>query len=109
MLTTDATGLCSITSTITIEVLDNSLLEVPNVFTPNGDGSNEVFIIKTKGISELTCEIYNRWGLKLYTISNPLDFWDGSGYSAGTYFYIMEAKGVDGKEYKQQGFISLFK
>jgi gliding motility-associated-like protein len=109
LLTTDATGLCSITSTITIEVLDNSLLEVPNVFTPNGDGSNEVFIIKTKGISELTCEIYNRWGLKLYTISNPLDFWDGSGYSAGTYFYIMEAKGVDGKEYKQQGFISLFK
>jgi len=109
LLTTDATGLCSISSTITIEVLDNSLLEVPNVFTPNGDGSNEVFSIKTKGISELTCEIYNRWGLKLYTISNPLDFWDGGGYSAGTYFYIMEAKGADGKEYKQQGFISLFK
>jgi len=109
LLTTDASGLCSISSTITIEVIDNSLLEVPNVFTPNGDGSNEVFSIKTKGISELTCEIYNRWGLKLYTISNPLDFWDGGGYSAGTYFYIMEAKGADGKEYKQQGFISLFK
>lgn len=109
LLTTDATGLCSITSTISIEVLVNSLLEVPNVFTPNGDGSNEVFSIKTKGISELKCDIYNRWGLKLYTISNPLDVWDGSGYSAGTYFYIMEAKGMDGKEYKQQGFISLFK
>ena len=109
LLTTDATGLCSITSTISIEVLDNSLLEVPNVFTPNGDGSNEVFSIKTKGISELKCDIYNRWGLKLYTISNPLDVWDGGGYSAGTYFYILEAKGADSKEYKQQGFISLFK
>jgi gliding motility-associated-like protein len=109
LLTTDATGLCSITSTIAIEVLDNSLLEVPNVFTPNGDGSNDVFSIRTKGISELKCEIYNRWGLKLYTISSPVDYWDGGGYSAGTYFYILEAKGADAKEYKQQGFISLFK
>ena len=109
LTTTDASSLCTVTNTIIIEVLDNSNIEVPNVFTPNGDGSNEVFSIRTKGISELRCDIYNRWGLKLYTISSPTDYWDGGGYSAGTYFYIVEAKGVDAKEYKQQGFISLFK
>ena len=105
----DASGSCVSTSTISIEVIDNSLIEVPNVFTPNGDGSNEVFKIKTKAIKELTCEIYNRWGLKLYTITSPSDYWDGSGYSAGTYYYILNAKGYDGKEYKDHGFLSLFK
>ncbi len=109
LITTDATGLCSATSTISIEVLENSFVEVPNVFTPNGDGLNDVFSIHTKGISELKCYIYNRWGLKLYTISNPTDYWDGGGYSDGTYFYVLEAKGLDSKEYKQQGFISMFK
>ncbi len=79
------------------------------MFTPNGDNANDVFKIDTRGIKDLTCEIFNRWGSKIYTISGTKDFWDGFDYSNGTYFYILSAEGFDGKEYKQQGFISLFK
>ena len=106
---TDPSGLCTATSTINIEVIDNSLIEVPNVFTPNGDGVNDAFSIKTKGIKEINCDIFDRWGLKVYTITSIKDTWDGINQSAGTYFYIINAKGYDGKEFKQQGFISLFK
>ena len=106
---TDASSLCTATSTINIEVLENSYISVPNVFTPNGDNANDVFKIDTRGIKDLTCEIFNRWGLKIYTLIATKDSWDGLNQSAGTYFYILSAKGYDGKEYTQQGFISLFK
>jgi gliding motility-associated-like protein len=106
---TDAASSCTATSTINIEVLENSYISVPNVFTPNGDNANDVFKIETRGIKDLTCEIFNRWGLKIYTLIATKDSWDGLNESAGTYFYILKAQGYDGKEYKQQGFISLFK
>ncbi|MCD6018587.1 MAG: hypothetical protein K0S53_1708 [Bacteroidetes bacterium] len=106
---TASNGSCTSTATISIEVLENSTLIVPNVFTPNGDGSNDLFKITSTGIEELNCDIFNRWGLKLYTIKSVNDSWDGGGNSAGTYFFILTAKGYDGKELKQEGFISLFK
>jgi len=106
---TDAASLCTATNTITIDVIENSYISLPNVFTPNGDNSNDVFKIDTKGIEELSCEIFNRWGLKIYTLLGTKDSWDGINQLVGTYFYILTAKGYDGKEYAQQGFISLFK
>ena len=106
---TDVNSLCQTTSTINIEVIDNSYILVPNTFTPNGDNANDVFKIETRGIKDLTCEIFNRWGSKIYTLIATKDSWDGLNESAGTYFYILKAQSYDGKEYKQQGFISLFK
>ncbi|MDF2450405.1 MAG: hypothetical protein K0R26_2909, partial [Bacteroidota bacterium] len=106
---TDASGLCSSTASVTIEVFDNFSIIVPNVFTPNGDGANDLFRITTTGVEELNCDIFNRWGLKVYTIKSASDFWDGGGNNAGTYFFILNAKGFDGVEHKQEGFISLFK
>ncbi|MCD6018591.1 MAG: domain containing protein, partial [Bacteroidetes bacterium] len=106
---TASNGSCTSTAMISIEVLENSTLIVPNVFTPNGDGSNDLFKITSTGIEELNCDIFNRWGTKLYSIKTVNDSWDGGGNSAGTYFFILTAKGYDGKEHKQEGFISLFK
>ena len=79
------------------------------MFTPNGDNANDVFKIDTRGIKDLTCEIFNRWGSIIYTLIATKDSWDGLNESAGTYFYILKAQGYDGKDYNQQGFISLFK
>ncbi len=102
-------GACTSSATITIQVDDNSLIIIPNVFTPNGDGSNDVFMIKTIGIKEINCDIFDRWGLKVYTIKSIRDSWDGTNQSDGTYFFILNATGFDGKEYKEQGFISLYR
>ncbi len=111
---TDASGLCSATATLSIEVFENSVLIIPNVFTPNGDNSNDVFKIQSNGINTLNCEIINRWGQKMYTITSPSDSWDGNANGAGpapdgTYFFILKATGYDGKEYEEKGFINLFR
>ena len=109
LLVTDASGLCSATATISIDVFENSTIIVPNVFTPNGDNKNDVFKITTTGIKELNCDIFNRWGTKVANISGINGTWDGSNANDGTYFFILIAKGFDDKEYKQQGYINLFK
>ncbi len=109
LIATDPSGLCSSTATLTIEVIEHEDLEVPNVFTPNNDGFNDVFKINSKHINTIHCDIYNRWGLKIYSISSLDCFWDGNGYSDGTYFYILNATGLDHKTYHKEGFISLFR
>jgi gliding motility-associated-like protein len=109
LVVTDASGLCSATATISIDVFENASIVVPNVFTPNGDGKNDIFKITTTGIKELNCDIFNRWGTKVSNISGVNAFWDGGNSNDGTYFFILTATGFDGTEYKQQGYINLFK
>ncbi|MCS6903751.1 MAG: PKD domain-containing protein, partial [Bacteroidia bacterium] len=52
-----------------------SFLEVPNVFSPNGDGINDILVIDVRGF-EYTLQIYNRWGQKVFTGTNN-QFWNG--------------------------------
>ena len=62
---------------------------IPNVFTPNGDGTNDFFVID--GIELLkNCElkIYNRWGRKVYESEDYKNDWDGKGFAEGTYYYV---------------------
>lgn len=65
---------------------------IPNVFTPNNDGKNDVFIIKGENILDIDCKIFNRWGNEIYgwdTIDGGWDgSYDGSLVADGTYFYI---------------------
>ena len=109
LMVTNASGLCSGTTTVTIEVLENSSLIVPNVFTPNGDGKNDVFKIISTGIKDLQCDIFNRWGTKIYSFSSASGSWDGNNATDGTYFYILKCTGIDGKEYNLQGYLNLFR
>jgi gliding motility-associated-like protein len=111
---TNANG-CTDTYTVTIIVLDEpSALEVPNVFTPNSDLSNDFFGVIASGITEFDCVIYDRWGLKMTELLTVTNTWDGrtdAGVNAsdGTYYYIIKAKGGDGKEYDKKGFIQLIR
>ena len=87
---------------------------IPNIFSPNGDGINDNFCIISTGLRTLNCDIFNRWGSKMYTIMAPQQVWDGktpSGASAseGTYYYILSALGYDGKTYSYQGPLTLVK
>ena len=90
------------------------MMIIPNIFTPNGDNINDVFYIINTGMISLTCDIYNRWGQLLHTITAPNQGWDGiepNGDKApdGTYLFILQAQGNDGKTYKQQGTVTLFR
>ncbi len=110
------TNTCIGTATAVIHVDLPSALETPNVFTPNGDGVNDVFMLQTTNLTEITCTIFDRWGVKMYDVTADKGniSWDGKNFSnkdvpAGTYFYILNAKGKDLKDYEEKGTISLFR
>lgn len=72
-----------------------SVYELPNVFTPNGDGINDLLVpIKVKFIEKVDFKLYNRWGQLVFETTNPQIEWDGiiksTGLKAGSgiYFYI---------------------
>lgn len=92
-------------STIKISI-STSILEMPNAFSPNGDGINDIYKAKQnhKSIVEFKAYIFNRWGQKLFEWTNIGDGWDGT-YNGkpvkdGTYFVLVKARGADGQEYK---------
>lgn len=89
---------------ITIEIAE-SKLEMPNAFSPNGDGINDIYKAKEgwQSIIAFKAVIFNRWGQKIYSWTDPNDGWDGTwngkDVAEGVYFVNVEAKGADGKVY----------
>jgi gliding motility-associated-like protein len=105
-------GLCKDTARVVIVAETPTTIVIPNIFSPNGDGINDEFFIKSTGLISLTCDIFNRWGQLLHTLTAPDQSWDGitpNGDKApeGTYMYIFQAMDSTGKEYKQQGTLML--
>jgi len=103
---------CYDTARVNILVYANFYVNVPNVFSPNNDGTNDSFFIITEGIKAMYIEIYDRWGLKLMEWNNPNYKWDG--YTAaglpvvdGTYYYIMKLTETAGKEHILTGHITV--
>jgi gliding motility-associated-like protein len=113
LVATNASG-CMDTASVLIHVDEISVLSVPNVFTPNGDGHNDTFHpVIAEGLSEFKAVVYDRWGLKMHEWTDENQGWDGKAKNGkeapdGTYYYIISGKGVDGKEYDFTGFVQLF-
>jgi gliding motility-associated-like protein len=110
------TTTCVGTSTAVITVDNPSALIVPNVFTPNGDGVNDRFMVNATNLTEITCVIFDRWGVKMYDVTSSTGNigWDGKNLSGkevpvGTYFYILTATGKEGTTYEQKGTVSLYR
>ena len=118
LMSEDSLKNCMVTNTIIVEVL-NSKLEVPNVFSPNGDGKNDEFKVAYQSLTTFRARVYSIHGRLLYEWTDPAQGWDGTinGNPAaeGTYFYIIEATGDDyndeGKqvEYFERGDINLLR
>lgn len=85
-------------------------LVISNVFTPNGDGVNDTFVVpglETYSDNELT--IINRWGNVVYQKTNYKNDWDGSGLVEGTYFYVLRAKNKAGVWDTYKGYLTLLR
>ncbi|UTW67999.1 gliding motility-associated C-terminal domain-containing protein [bacterium SCSIO 12643] len=78
-----------------------------NIFTPNGDGQNDVFYLPVFGLKEYKVEIYNRWGKKVYEWTDPNQGWAGEDQPDGVYYYVLSGIRNDDSEYKKQGTVTL--
>lgn len=105
---------CNDQSLYTFRIADSSGVTMPNVFSPNSDGINDIFRPEARGIVKLNAWVYNRNGVIITSWNKINGFWDGyttSGEpcSAGEYFVVVEATGFDGKQYKLKGSITLIR
>jgi gliding motility-associated-like protein len=85
-------------------------LKVPNVFTPNGDGLNDTFIIP--GLDQYTeneMVIINRWGNHVYEKKDYKNEWTGEGLLDGTYYYVLTAKNPSGDVETYKGYVTLLR
>ncbi len=112
LIAVDGTCMDTLTTVIVAEI--PSKIEIPNVFTPNNDGINDLFMVKSEGLKALQADIINRWGQLMFTLTAPDQFWDGkladgAIVSEGTYFCTLRATGFDGKEYVMQAAVTIVK
>ena len=105
--------------TVTVTVIEdcNSLIEIPNVFTPNNDNTNDTWHFQLKNATQISYTIYNRWGLEIKSSQiQTQNFvkWDGyttagEPCTAGVYFYILQYTDANREIQKKNGYITLVK
>lgn len=110
----DRTGECEVDPDSYEFTISDFYWDAPNVFSPGSSpGINDEFKIVYKSILSFKGWIFNRWGNELFHWTNPDMGWDGKKggkyVAAGVYYYVLEAKGSDGKTHKKTGSISILR
>jgi gliding motility-associated-like protein len=104
---------CTDTLTYKLHVAFDSKIFVPNAFTPNGDGDNDVFRAIGWNLKTIHMHIYNRWGEQIFESNGLNDGWDGTykGQNAieGVYMYKIEAEALDGENYYLNGSVTVLR
>lgn len=107
----NSNGSCeAFSETFSLNIGSSELL-IPNAFSPNGDGINDIWKVAYRSLLEFKCWIFDRQGHKIFYFDNPDEGWDGKNgtkfVNSGVYFYVIEALGADGKKYKKSGDINI--
>jgi gliding motility-associated-like protein len=91
-------------------------LYVPDAFTPNGDGLNDIFTAKGVGVAKFSMNIFDRWGELLYSTNSIENGWDGKFHSRGgetvkqdVYVWKISATDLQGKVHEMAGTVTLMK
>ena len=104
---------CSDTLCLQVAAIVTPLVDVPNAFSPNGDGTNDVVYVKGYAIGKMTWRIYNRWGQLLFTSSNINTGWNGRFKGElqpqEVYAYILNIDFTDGTKLNKKGDITLLR
>ena len=86
---------------------------VPNVFSPNGDGKNDVLYVYGNYIDKIEMRIFNQWGEQIQVINSRTRGWDGTHRGkpqpVGVYVYVLKAVLANGKSVEMKGSITLLR
>lgn len=105
---------CSDTTELQLPILAEFVFFIPNSFTPNGNGNNEIFFGEGEGIREFEMLIFDRWGNLIFKSNDPNIGWDGRGGDGNlcqidTYVYRFFIIDVLGEQHKYMGHVNLIR
>ncbi len=106
-------GDCTTSTSIQSLRIKDRPMAIPNIFTPNNDGENDLFSISVpEGTKVFNGMIYSNNGQLVYKWNDPDEAWDGRWYNGqeaaeGTYYYIIKGKDVKGKTFEYKSFLEL--
>ena len=113
MVTVSDSSGCVGSTEFTLFVGEPLDIYIPNAFTPNGDGQNDVFEIYGVGVSQVDLTIYNRWGQEVFQESSNRPQWDGmfkgKMQPPGMYSYLVEVWFLGDHVVKQKGSVALIR
>ena len=102
---------CSDTISKCIDVLSDPKIIIPNLFTPNGDAINDLFLITAEGITQFEIQFFDRWGNSVFNSKSVDISWDGKNngkkVSDGVYYYIVTYTDFKSQTKTLTGFVSL--
>ena len=104
---------CSIVDSIDVIVKNESILDVPNAFSPGSSPNGELRIVRRGTASLKWFRVYNRWGSKVFETTNIDEGWDGrlngQPQPMGVYVYMVEAVTKSGRTFTKTGNVTLIK
>jgi large repetitive protein len=102
----DETG-CTATESTVVEVLIDKTIYIPNAFSPNGDGVNDIFNVAVQDVSEYELKVFNRWGELMFLSTDKKTGWDGNykGKEMPPSVFVYHARFVfpDGEKKNKKG------
>ncbi len=102
---------CKDTTYKEVIIKNDYTLWIPNAFTPNGDGKNDFFEVKSEGLTDFKMDIFDRWGSLIFSSDNIYRGWNGEVKNRkaimDTYVYRIEIKDLESKAHVYVGHVNL--
>ncbi|MBK7148350.1 MAG: gliding motility-associated C-terminal domain-containing protein [Bacteroidetes bacterium] len=113
LLTITYSNGCVANAATTVFVAGYPPVFIPNAFTPNGDGNNDVFMIYGESIKDVGLMVFDRWGEKVFESATQFEGWDGTfagkQLNPAVYVYVAGITYLDGKKMEKKGTVTLLK
>jgi gliding motility-associated-like protein len=110
----NTTGCISLSSSLNIDpAICNDDLFVPNAFSPNSDGKNDILFVRGSGIVNMQFLVYNQWGEKVFESNAPSTGWNGlfggKPQPVGVYVYVLRVTKTNGETVNKKGSVTLIR
>ena len=102
---------CKSTSSLRLDIISKLNLWIPNSFTPNNDGLDDMFYIVSQenNFNDFQLKIFNKWGDNIFTSYDINKGWSGKNHFQGVYLYLLSITDLNGKNHVYKGEINLIK